>query len=119
MAAPGTAVCVCTDNVAPPIGAPFGPTSRPLIGARFPNFTFWLDERLLISAVSTTLSAAGLPFGCPRSPLPDDETAGFELEPGVVTWPGRSAVVAGVPVVAGCDAITAAVGAEQLVALPP
>src|SRR4051794_20168764 len=122
VAAPGIAVFVCTSSVAPPIGTPPGPTRRPLIGTRFPNFSFFVDERLFANAVSTTLSATGVPLGVPRLPACGVDA---EPEPDLVGSPGRSpgaAVVAVVPppVVAGeCVATTAGVGAEQLVALPP
>src|SRR5215208_4412294 len=50
-AAPGTAVRLWTSRIAFAIGVPPGPSRRPLIGTRFPNFTFIVDERLLASAV--------------------------------------------------------------------
>src|SRR5215212_11881110 len=65
--APGTAVRVWMLRIASAIGVPLGPTSRPPIGTRLPYFTLRLDERLFASAVRTTRSAAGDPFGCPRS----------------------------------------------------
>src|SRR4051812_8453302 len=54
MAAPGFAVRVCTVTTAPVTGWPSTPSSRPLIGTRFPNLTFWVALWLFVTAVRTT-----------------------------------------------------------------
>src|SRR4051812_31816067 len=115
-AAPGSAVRVCTFTIALTIGAPFAAINRPLIGTRFPNFTFIVDERLFASAVNTTRSPAGEPFGSPRSPPPvAGPGAGFE---GSVARPAVSTLL-GVVLLELGRATTGGVGPEQLVALPP
>src|SRR3954462_10414620 len=103
-------------STAPAIGAPPGPSSLPLIGTRLPNFDFRVDEWLFSSAVRTTVSAAGEPLGCPRSP----RTVFQPVErDGRVGSPGRSTGSALLGVVPERQATRAAVGTEQLVALPP
>src|SRR3954454_6900170 len=104
------------------MGAPFGPTRRPVIGTRLPNFTFCVELRLFAIALSTPRSEAGLPFGAPRSPpafapVPTVVCDGEAVLPEAAeASPERS--VEGPPV-AGRAAMTTGVGAEQSVTAPP